>query len=185
MTPEDQQALLKTARQAIEAGLARGQPDPSLDSPSAFLRAPGAAFVTLTRHGALRGCIGSLEPTRPLIEDVARNAYAAAFRDPRFAPMTLEEWPQTRISLSILGPHQALPPGDRAQLLAQLRPGVDGLVLESGDGRRATFLPSVWAQLPEPADFLDHLLVKAGLPMSADIRLLRTWRYQTRTIDED
>ena len=90
MTPEDQQALLKTARQAIEAGLARGQPDPSLDSPSAFLRAPGAAFVTLTRHGALRGCIGSLEPTRPLIEDVARNAYAAAFRDPRFAPMTRE-----------------------------------------------------------------------------------------------
>ena len=150
---------------------------------------------TLARHGALRGIENDPNtpaPVRTLCK-VARFGtiqpgvpdYAAAFRDPRFAPMTLEEWPQTRISLSILGPHQALPPGDRAQLLAQLRPGVDGLVLESGDGRRATFLPSVWAQLPEPADFLDHLLVKAGLPMSADIRLLRTWRYQTRTIDED
>ena len=184
MNEDQQAALLSAARHAIEAGLAHGRPPMERESAPAGLQAPGAAFVTLTLDGQLRGCIGSLEPIQPLIDDVARNAYAAAFRDPRFPPLSLDEWPQTRISLSVLGPREALPRCDRDQLLALLRPGVDGLVLVAEDGRRATFLPSVWAQLPTPPEFLDHLLAKAGLPADTDLATLQVWRYQTTTVGE-
>ena len=134
---------------------------------AAWLDAPGASFVTLTSGrapgGALRGCIGSLEARRPLREDVEANAVAAALHDPRFAPLTARELDDTVVEVSVLSAPAALPAADEAELLARLRPGVDGVVL-SACGRRATFLPQVWEQLPDPADFLARLRRKAGLP---------------------
>lgn len=134
---------------------------------AAWLDAPGASFVTLTSGrapgGALRGCIGSLGARRPLREDVEANAVAAALHDPRFAPLTARELDDTVVEVSVLSVPAALPAADEAELLARLRPGVDGVVL-SACGRRATFLPQVWEQLPDPADFLARLRRKAGLP---------------------
>ena len=134
---------------------------------AAWLDAPGASFVTLTSGrapgGALRGCIGSLGARRPLREDVEANAVAAALHDPRFAPLTARELDDTVVEVSVLSAPAALPVADEAELLAHLRPGVDGVVL-SACGRRATFLPQVWEQLPDPADFLARLRRKAGLP---------------------
>lgn len=134
---------------------------------AAWLDAPGASFVTLTSGrapgGALRGCIGSLEARRPLRADVEANAVAAALHDPRFAPLTARELDDTVVEVSVLSAPAALPAADEAELLARLRPGIDGVVL-SACGRRATFLPQVWEQLPDPADFLARLRRKAGLP---------------------
>ena len=134
---------------------------------AAWLDAPGASFVTLTSGrapgGALRGCIGSLGARRPLRADVEANAVAAALHDPRFAPLTARELDDTVVEVSVLSAPAALPAADEAELLARLRPGVDGVVL-SACGRRATFLPQVWEQLPDPADFLARLRRKAGLP---------------------
>ncbi len=124
-----------------------------------------ATFVTLTQDGTLRGCIGSLEAYRSLASDVAENATAAAFCDPRFAPLTQGELPRTRIEVSLLEPAQPLVFIDEADALARLCPGIDGLILTHG-GRRATFLPQVWESLPDPRRFLNQLKVKAGL--SAD-----------------
>lgn len=159
--------LLVLARRAIGAEF------PGVDVPElpplsdvACLEQAGACFVTLTLEGALRGCIGSLSPYRPLAEDVAANARGAAFRDPRFPPLGQGEFPQVRIEVSLLEPPTPLPAPTRAAALAALVPGRDGLILQGGPGgqRRATFLPQVWAQLPDPEEFLGHLLMKAGLP---------------------
>ena len=140
---------------------------PGVAAHAAWLDAPGASFVTLTSGrapgGALRGCIGSLEARRPLRADVEANAVAAALHDPRFAPLTARELDDTVVEVSVLSVPAALPAADEAELLARLRPGVDGVVL-SACGRRATFLPQVWEQLPNPADFLARLRRKAGLP---------------------
>lgn len=140
-----------------------------------WLHHPGAAFVTLTIKGKLRGCIGSLSAYQPLRGDVAANAVNAAFRDPRFSPLTADELPETRIEVSVLSEAEPYPFTDRADALARLRPGVDGLTLEYG-ARRGTFLPQVWESLPEPDAFLTHLVRKAGLPdgwWSDDARLSR------------
>ena len=179
--------LLPLARGAIAARLGptgptgpaapdaarRTGPEAAAHSPAetaadaAWLDAPGASFVTLTSGrapgGALRGCIGSLEARRPLRADVEANAVAAALHDPRFAPLTARELDDTVVEVSVLSAPAALPAADEAELLARLRPGVDGVVL-SACGRRATFLPQVWEQLPDPADFLARLRRKAGLP---------------------
>jgi len=129
------------------------------------LMEPRASFVTLTEAEQLRGCIGSLEARRPLALDVMHNAIGAAFRDPRFLPLNADEFDAIHISVSVLSPLQAMQARDVAQLLNALRPGKDGLLLGTADGRhRATFLPSVWQQLPQPADFVGRLLQKAGLP---------------------
>jgi AmmeMemoRadiSam system protein A len=128
-----------------------------------WLERHGATFVTLMYGNALRGCIGSLESSRPLALDVRENALAAAFRDPRFKPLTAAEWTGTSVEISLLSALEALPLDDEAGLLRRLRPGVDGLVLEYGH-HRGTFLPQVWEQLPEPAGFLLNLKRKAGLP---------------------
>ena len=134
---------------------------------AAWLDAPGASFVTLTSGrapgGALRGCIGSLEARRPLREDVEANAVAAACRDPRFPPLGRAELDDVVVEVSVLSAPTALPAVDEPELLARLRPGVDGVIL-SAPGHRATFLPQVWDQLPDPAEFLSHLRRKAGLP---------------------
>jgi len=167
-------ALLSRARNSIaEAlGLAR-QPEP--EHPA--LAHAGATFVTLhSANGDLRGCIGRLEAVAPLEEDVRRNAAAAAFGDPRFDPLRAHEWEGLRIEVSLLDAPEPLPAtSTRAEALRHLRPGVDGVILEWYE-RRATFLPQVWQQLPEPEDFLSALLHKAGLPRdfwAADLKLRR------------
>ncbi|MGA8115781.1 MAG: AmmeMemoRadiSam system protein A [Actinocatenispora sp.] len=141
------------------------------------LLAPGASFVTLTRRGRLLGCIGSLEPVRPLHLDVARNA-ARAMRDPRMPPVSAADWPELDISVAVLTPPEPLAVRDRDALLAALRPGVDGVLVTDGT-HRATFLPAVWQKLPEPARFLDQLLVKGGWPAGGWPADTRVSRYRT------
>ena len=180
-SPEERRRLLDVAAAAIRHGLETGRPlSIRLEDYPASLREPGAAFVTLNLDGQLRGCIGSLEAHRPLVADVAENAFAAAFRDPRFPPLRPEEYPRLEYHISILNPPEPMAVTSEADLLQQLRPGVDGLVLIEG-ARRATFLPSVWAQLPEPRQFLAHLKMKAGLPADYWSDSLRFERY---TVEE-
>lgn len=165
--------LLPLARAAIAAEFAATTPP---QSAAAWLREPGACFVTLLRGGSLRGCIGTLEAHRPLGDDVRANARAAAFADPRFAPLRRSELPDTLIEISLLSALQPLPCAGEQDALAQLRPGVDGLVFECGRWR-STFLPQVWEQLPEPADFLAQLKAKAGLPAHFWSGAVRLYRY--------
>lgn len=164
--------LLRLARAEIGRHLGHSLAAPPLGG---WLNEPGASFVTLTKRGDLRGCIGSLEPRRPLGEDVRANALAAAFRDPRFMPVTREEFNDIRVEVSLLSPTEPLPAPTEAAALAALRPGVDGVIFEYTH-HRSTFLPQVWDQLPEPAEFLAHLKRKAGLPADfweAGVRLSR------------
>lgn len=160
MTPESGAALLVLARAAIARAL--DLPAPPEPVPTGELAAPGASFVTLTLDGELRGCIGSLEAHRPLAEDVRANAVAAALRDPRFKPLTRAEFARTRVEVSLLSPPCPLACAGEADAAARLRPGVDGVVL-TWRNQRATFLPQVWEQLPEPRQFLAQLKRKAGL----------------------
>ncbi|PKO92392.1 MAG: AmmeMemoRadiSam system protein A [Betaproteobacteria bacterium HGW-Betaproteobacteria-10] len=151
--------LLQLARNAIASQF--GLPaNAVVDRPE--LHEMGATFVTLSQHGELRGCIGSLEAWRPLISDVQENARNAAFRDPRFEPLSKAELPITRVEVSLLTPAEAINFNSEADALAQLRPEIDGVIFTAGH-RRSTFLPQVWAQLPEPAQFMAHLKQKAGL----------------------
>ena len=165
--------VLTLARSAIESRLFGS----SARADAPWLRQNAATFVTLTRDGALRGCIGSLEAARPLGDDVAENAISAAFRDPRFPPMSSAEWPAVRVEVSLLSGPKPMRFADEADLLAQIRQGEDGIILEC-DGRRATFLPQVWESIPDKRQFLGELARKAGLP--ADVRLgrCRIWRYK-------
>lgn len=152
--------LLPIARAAIAQALGHVLTAPEH---APWLQEPGATFVTLTQRGQLRGCIGSLQAHRPLRDDVKANAAAAALRDPRFAPLRLAELKLTVISVSLLSPMQAMEFDDEADALAQLRPGIDGLVF-AFNGRRSTFLPQVWEQLPTVDVFMSQLKNKAGLP---------------------
>jgi len=152
--------LLALGRAAIAEKFG-GPARPIPDAP--WLQRSGATFVTLTMNDALRGCIGSLEAKRPLGVDVRENALSAAFRDPRFKPLTADEWARTSVEVSLLSALEALALEDEPTLLKCLRPGIDGLVLEFGH-HRSTFLPQVWEQIPEPAQFLINLRRKAGLP---------------------
>jgi AmmeMemoRadiSam system protein B/AmmeMemoRadiSam system protein A len=167
-------ALLSLARASIEKDLF-GR---SAEGPTApWLGQTGATFVTLTKDGALRGCIGSLSPARPLGEDVAQNALGAAFRDPRFPAMTTAEWPQCKVEVSLLSTPKPLRFADEADLLAQIEAGADGLILEA-EGKRGTFLPQVWEELPEKRAFLTHLLRKAGLPADTRLARCKVFRYR-------
>jgi len=167
--------LIGVARGAIGHRLGQAA-EPRLDEP-AWLAQSGATFVTLMMDSTLRGCIGSLQAQRPLGVDVAENAAAAAFRDPRFPAITLEEWPRVQAEVSLLSAPQRVPFSDEVDLLIKLRPGIDGVVLEHGE-RRGTFLPQVWEGLPERRRFIEELKRKTGL--AADTRLIdcRVWRYQ-------
>ena len=153
-------ALLRLARAAIGEQL--GKPAPAGAS-QARLQEPGATFVTLTQQGQLRGCIGSLEAHRALLHDVRENALAAAFRDPRFSPLAEEEFEITRVEVSLLTTPEPLAFRDEADFMAQLRPGVDGIVFQYGR-HRSTFLPQVWESLPDSVQFMQQLKRKAGLP---------------------
>lgn len=167
MLAESLKQQLKTvASAAIQYGLTHRQHMPiDLTDYPAELTEKRASFVTLQLNGQLRGCIGSLEAYQPLVKDIAHNAYAAAFSDPRFSPLTAAEFAQIDIHLSILSKPQPLPCNSEADLLAKLRPGIDGLIIEAS-GQRATFLPSVWESLSSPNDFVHHLKLKAGLPVN-------------------
>jgi AmmeMemoRadiSam system protein A len=171
--------LLDIAWGSIRHGLAHDSPSrPELSGLPGVLVRPAATFVTLHVGGDLRGCIGRLEAFRPLAEDVAENAYAAAFRDPRFPPV--REWELVRLSLeiSLLTPPEPMVFAGEEDLLAQIRPGIDGLILED-QGHRGTFLPTVWESLPEPDAFLAALRRKAGLPADHWSDSLRVCRYRT------
>ena len=166
-----------SARAHIATGLARlslrrylGIEDPDDVDPQTivdeydWLRQPGASFVTLTEGGHLRGCIGTLEAYRPLGRDIAEHAIDAASRDPRFRPVTASEYPLLDVEVSVLGRPEPMRATSREELEAELRPGTDGLIIDDGHGHRATFLPQVWDDLPDPHDFVSHLLMKSGLP---------------------
>jgi MEMO1 family protein len=158
--------LLGLARDSIQSGFRTGQPAYVAAHPGLppLLTAPGAAFVTLKLNGQLRGCIGSFMAYRPLLTDVTQHAFNAAFRDPRFQPLTLPEARNLDLSVSVLTRPTTMHFRYEADLLAQLRPGVDGLIIEDR-GQRALFLPSVWEELPNSRDFLAHLKHKAGMPI--------------------
>jgi hypothetical protein len=173
MSAERGAALLAIARGAIAASL--GEAGPGQVPVAGWLEAPGASFVTLNRLGELRGCIGSLRAERPLRIDVERNARGAAFRDPRFAPLSRGEYPEIEVEVSLLSPLEPIVFESEPHALAQLRPGVDGVLLEHA-GRCGTFLPQVWEKLPGSSDFLVHLKAKAGLPedfWAAELKLSR------------
>jgi AmmeMemoRadiSam system protein A len=174
---EERRILLDLARSSIRHGLADHRPQPvePRDYPAA-LREPRAAFVTLERDGQLRGCIGHLEACQTLVEDVAENAFSAAFRDPRFPPLRADELADLEVHISVLSPPEPLPVESESDLLRRLRPGIDGLILED-DGHRGTFLPAVWESLPQPEQFLAHLKRKAGLPTEYWSDSVRVSRY--------
>ncbi len=154
--------LTGIARAAIRHGLASGkEPAVDLDRVPRALRQQGASFITLRKADALRGCIGSPVAHRPLALDVAINAFKAAFRDPRFPPLADDENPNIDIEISLLSEAEPFPVTSEADLIKQLRPGIDGLTLAEGD-RRALFLPAVWDGLPDPQDFVGRLKLKAG-----------------------
>lgn len=165
--------LLALARGAIAESL--GEVTAAVGS-GAWLGKPGATFVTLTQRGELRGCIGTLIAERPLHEDVTSNARAAAFSDPRFAPVTRHELTDLSVEVSLLSPIEPVEYESESRLLALLRPGIDGVLLEYGR-QRGTFLPQVWEQLPEPKAFLAHLKRKAGLPSDFWTRDIKVSRY--------
>lgn len=181
---EHRNRLLALARQSIEQGLLelRWVAMPKVELPAALAQ-PRGSFVTLRTGTQLRGCCGNLTAHRAVGEDVWRNAWASAFADPRFPPLENDEWPDVHVHISVLSPLEPLAVASEDELLKALRPGVDGLVLERG-AERATFLPDVWEQLSEPAEFLRHLKLKAGWRAdwwSADIAVRR---YTTESFGE-
>ena len=176
LSPAHREAALRLAGEALLTRVRRRAPEVALGSFPAPLRSVAASFVTLTRGGRLRGCIGSLEAHRSLAEDIAANAARAGFEDPRFRPVAEEELRDADIEIAVLSRPAPLVFEDEADLLAQLRPGRDGLIIRDG-GRRATFLPKVWEALPAPAAFLAALKAKAGLEHDHWSGELKAWRY--------
>ena len=176
--------MLALARAAIQHGLEHSAPLTIHAADYApKLQAKRCCFVTLHKHGELRGCIGALQATAPLIEDVAEHAYAAAFQDSRFPPLRTEELAALTISISVLSPQQPLSFNSEEDLLAQINVGTDGISLEDGT-HRATYLPSVWEQLPDKWDFWRQLKRKAGLNPNHWSSSLRVFRYHTVSFGE-
>lgn len=176
--------LLDVARTALSHGLASTQPpQPQLHEAPPALQRKSAAFVTLLSAGRLRGCIGSIEATEPLLWAVADAAHGAGFRDPRFDALQAHEFLEVTIEISVLSPLEALSVASRDELFASLRPEQDGLMLKDGE-RKATFLPKVWEQLPDQDQFLDQLMLKAGLDAQHWSAQLQFFRYQALTFGE-
>lgn len=176
-------ALLRVARESIRRRFAHDDSLPEAGIQDPALWEPRATFVTLMRQHELRGCIGTLEARRPLLQDVAHNARAAAFHDPRFSPLAPAELTTVSIEISVLSRPEPFPVQDREELLRRLEPGRHGLILQEG-ARRATFLPAVWDSLPEAGDFLEQLLHKAGLPRHHWSQALRFFVYTTESFSE-
>ncbi len=185
LTRQEQEILLSLAREAITRAVHRREPPPvQLEQLPPALQQHGASFVTLTRYGELRGCIGSLEAIRPLALDVQENALAAALHDPRFPPLGPDELDDVRVEISVLSPSVRLEYDGPEDLIAKLRPGIDGVVIEQG-WNRATFLPQVWEKLPDPHQFLEYLCAKAYLPADAYRRPgLNVYTYQVEKFME-
>jgi uncharacterized protein len=185
LTVEEKQTLLRLARQSLEAGVRR-ETLPKLDQAALTqtLRSEGAAFVTLTVHGELRGCIGALEPYQSLAEDIREHAVAAALEDYRFPQVQEDELAKIEIEVSRLTRPIPLEYIDADDLLTKLRPSVDGVILRDGS-RRATFLPQVWEKIPEPTEFLANLCYKMGaLPDTWKRKHLEVLVYQVEEFHE-
>jgi AmmeMemoRadiSam system protein A len=176
--------LLEVARRAIAFGAETGR-RPSLDADAypAPLRARRCSFVTVKVGGRLRGCVGSLAPDNELVADVARNAFKAAFRDTRFEALSPADLSETQVGISILSRPRPMTFRSEADLIDQLRPNQDGLIIED-NGRRGVFLPQVWRSIPSPDEFLGHLKTKAGLPAEHWSASLKAWRYSTESFGE-
>jgi len=158
LSNEDQQTCLQTARESIKQGLQKNSALQVITSDhSSDLQQHLASFVTLHKNGELRGCIGALEAYQPLINDIAEHAYSAAFQDPRFPALQDNEYEQLEIEISVLGKPERMTFDSEENLLQQIRPNIDGLIIEHGYNR-GTFLPSVWEQLPDKKDFFGIML---------------------------
>ncbi len=185
LEPAARQVVLRTAATSIATKLGlveAAPPDPA--GAGGALGAPRASFVTLTIEGELRGCCGTLEPQRSLLLDVWSNAQASAFRDPRFPPLTEREWRWSSLEVSLLTPCEPMAVSTEQQLLSELIPGRDGLVLE-WHGMKATFLPKVWEHVTGPYDFLRRLKEKAGLTGDFWAEDVRVWRYETEIMVQE
>jgi len=179
LTSENQKTCLQVAKQSIQHGLEKGgAPHVVTSDYPSELQQNLASFVTLHKKGVLRGCIGALEAYQPLINDIAEHAYSAAFQDPRFPALQNDEFDQLDIEISVLGKPELISFDSEEDLLSQIRPNIDGLILESGFNR-GTFLPSVWEQLPESEEFLNHLKMKAGLSSQWWDDKVKISRYET------
>jgi len=185
LIPAKRSDLLQAARESINHGLKHGCALPvDKENLRGILKEEIATFVTLKKKGDLRGCIGWLEAGRPLLHDVHENAYSAAFNDGRFSPLTQKELPEITIFISVLSHLETLEVDSEADLLNQLTPYQDGVVLHEGY-QRGTFLPSVWHQLPTPKEFLNELKRKAGLSPRHWSRRIWFQRYQTLEFGEE
>jgi len=187
-TSGEREILLRIARESIVRGCEQEDPwrDPTLIGPALTNKNLAAArncFVTLTKRGALRGCIGSLAPSQPLSLDVAHNAFNSAFRDPRFPAVVIEEVEHVDIQIAVLSPQRPIEISSETALLDQLQPHVDGLTIEDSF-RRATFLPKVWESLPLPRDFLTALKLKAGMPADHWSQDIKVYRYHAENFAE-
>ena len=175
----DQQTCLLVARQSIKHGLEEGRALQINSSDySSNLQQEFASFVTLYKKGELRGCIGALQATQPLINDISEHAYAAAFQDPRFPVLVKNEYEHIDIKISVLGNPEKINFTNEEDLLQQICPNIDGLILEHGYNR-GTFLPSVWEQLPDKKEFLNHLKIKAGFTPDWWDNAVKISRYET------
>ena len=174
---DEAELLLDLAEDAIVDGLVGRPPStPDLAALPPGLRQPRGVFVTLTVDGQLNGCIGTVDPADPLGLAVGRYARSAAFADPRLPPLRPTDHPSLTIEVSVLSPLAEIPASSRLQVLDQVRPGVDGLVIAAGT-RQGVFLPAVWDKLPDPSGFLDHLQLKAGVPVETWPEGTRVWRF--------
>jgi len=182
LTEGEQQTCLQVARDSILHGLQNGSAlDIEIMEYPKNLTQHLASFVTLYLQGQLRGCIGALVASQPLIKDIAEHAYAAAFKDPRFPALTNNEFNKITIDISVLAKPEPIIFKNKQDLLRQIRPGVDGLIIEHGYNR-GTFLPSVWEQLPTVNEFFQHLKIKAGLPENWWKDDVKVSRYETFSI---
>jgi len=179
----DKSFLKQVAIESVRAAVMEGRKCSMscFEPASQRLMAQGACFVTLLKQGRLRGCIGTLDAYRPILEDVICNAYSAAMSDPRFPPVTSEELDQLELSISVLTDPQEIMVASESELRERLVPQVDGLILQDGS-HRATYLPSVWEQLPDRADFIRELKLKAGLPQDYWSSTIRCFKYRVQSI---
>ena len=178
------EVLLTLARAAIKSSFMNEKVDTSFVEEYIELQKQGASFVTLTQDGQLRGCIGSIIAHRPLLDDIIHNAKAAAFKDPRFMPLSEEEFERTKIEVSLLTPPQPLEYEDSAELKSKIRIGIDGVILKHND-YQATFLPQVWEELSEFELFFSHLCQKAGMAQGCLALHPEIYTYQVEKVKEN
>jgi len=185
LSRQERTILVEVAAASIDHGLRTGQPLKIRPNElPVLLQLPRATFVTLRIDGRLRGCMGDLITTRPLVVDVAENAHSAAFRDPRFHRLTEDEARLLHIHIAVLSAPVPFPSVNEADLLRKIRPGIDGLILQYGP-MRGTLLPSVWDNISSVGRFVRHLKLKAGLPEDFWSPQIRVFRYTTESFSSD